>query len=328
MVEAQENKAFRHLDLSVTGGTTGVGIELSAPLNNSFRLRLGGNYMPHFHHTMTFSAQIGTGDQVISDGTTGTHKQTRFEKMAGMLEDFLGQPIDNKVDMVLTPSMNQAKLLVDIMPFRNKDWHFTAGIYYGNRRVAQAINHNNELSSLFAINLYNRIYENGGSISQGISLPPEYRDRLLEYGQAGFPMGHYTSDHVYEEDVMIHDDYLDIDYPIHEKGEIIEGMAKGDVYLMKPSQDNTAFANVFVNRFRPFVGVGYDGAVSKDGKWRLGFDAGTLFWGGVPDIFDHAGVDLIHDVSDIKGQPGSYVNIARQIKAYPVLEFKIIRRIF
>lgn len=326
--QAQETKAFRHLDLGVTGGSTGIGVELAAPINDYVRLRLGGNYMPHFHYNMTFTAQIGTGDQMTIDDVPGTHTPTRFEKMAELLEDFVGQPVDDKVDMVARPNMNQLKLLVDVMPFRNKGWHFTAGVFYGKSRIAQAINRTHETSSLFAINLYNRMYENGGAISHGISLPPEYRDRLLEYGRAGFPMGFYTFDHLYEEDVMIHDDDDDMDYPLHLKGDVIEGMAKGDPYLMGASNENTAYANVYVNRFRPFFGFGYEGAVSKDRGWRLGFDAGVLFWGGMPNIVDHAGVDLIHDVTGIGGQVGDYINLAKHMKAFPVLEFKITRRLF
>lgn len=328
LAKAQETNSFHNFDLGISGGTNGIGVELAAPINDYVRLRLGGNFMPHFHPKMTFTAQIGTDDKKAQTGNTEAYSQTRFEKMAELLEDFVGQPIDDKVDMVMTPSMNQFKLLVDVIPFRNKGWHFTAGVFCGKRRIGQIINRNNEIPTLFAINLYNRLYENGGSLSHGVSLPPEYRDLLLQYGQAGFPMGHYNFDHVYEEDVMIHDDYLDIDYPIHEKGEIIEGMAKGDVYLMTPDKANTAYANAYVNRFRPFIGLGYEGAITKDKRLLLGFDAGAIFWGGAPDIIDHAGVDLVHDVSGIKGKPGKCIDLARRMKALPVLEIKISRRLF
>lgn len=297
-----------HLELGVTGGTTGIGLELACPVNDRIRVRAGYTYMPHFNYNMTFTAQVGAGNQMSSDGT-----HTRFQRIAELLEEFVGQPIDDKVEMVGTPYMSQAKLLLDVAPFSNKAWHFTAGFYLGKSRVAQALNRSHEISSLFAINLYNRMVERHGEITHGISLPPEYLEQLLTYGMAGFHTGNYTHD------VMAYDEEWDEWYTDH---------SKGDAYLMGVSSDNTVYADAFVNKFRPYFGFGYNSSVGRERRWHVGVDAGALFWGGAPRLVDHSGTDLMYDVEDISGDVGRYVDIARHFKAFPVLELHISYRIF
>lgn len=310
-----------HLDLSLTAGSTGIGFELSMPVNEYLKVRAGGTFIPKFKYPMTFTANIGEGDQMTADGL-----ETRFERMAGMLEGFVGQPVDDKVDMIATPTMNQAKFMLDVTPFRNKSWHLTAGFYAGKSKVATCHNETHEITSLFAINLYNRLYDNNGEIALGFSVPPDILMQIMWFGRAGFPTGQYVNDIVYAEDVWVHDDFLDIDYIEHAKGDIIH--AKGDTYMMAPSMENTAHADAFVNKFRPYFGVGYDGTISRDGRWKIGFDAGVMFWGGAPQLVDHAGVDLMYDVMNIGGQVGDYVELARHAKAFPVLELKLTHRIF
>lgn len=314
-------EAKPHLSLSATVGTPGLGFELGLQLNKTIGLRAGASFMPHFKYPMTFTAQIGEGDQMTADGL-----ETRFERMARLLEGFVGQPVDDKVEMLASPRFNQAKLLVDVSPFRNKRWHLTTGFYCGPKKVAVCENVPKETVSLFAINLYNRLYDNNGEIAMGFSLPPDLMMLVLSFGRAGFPVGVYANDVVYTEDVWVHDDYMNIDYIEHAKGEVIH--AKGETYLMAPSDENTAYANAFVSRFRPYFGFGYSGQLKRWDKWSIGFDAGAMFIGGAPKIVDHSGVDLMYDVKNIEGQIGDYVRLARHIKAYPVLEVKLTRRLF
>lgn len=314
-------KTTQHMDLSITAGTTGVGFEVGWRMNDLMKLRAGASFMPKFKYPMTFTAQIGEGDQMTADG-----QETRFERMAHMLEGFVGQPVDDKVEMKASPRLNQAKVLLDVSPFRNKRWHLTAGFYCGPKKVAVCQNVPKETVSLFAINLYNRLYDNGGEIAMGFSLPPELLSMVMSFGRAGFPVGQYVNDVVYTEDVWVHDDYLDIDYIEHEKGEVIH--AKGETYLMAPSAENTAYATAFVNRFRPYFGFGYSGVLDREARWSLGFDAGVMFFGGAPKLVDHSGVDLMYDVMNIDGQIGDYVDLARHLKAYPILEVKLTRKLF
>lgn len=331
-----QSKRSVNLDLSVTAGTTGIGFELSMPIGQYVGVRAGGTFMPKFEVPMTFTAQIGTGDQMTADG-----KETRFQRMARILEGFVGQPVDDKIDMAASPTMHQGKVLVDIKPFRNKNWHFTTGLYIGKSKVAQCINKPHETTPLLAVNLYNHLHDNNGVIityeGVSISVPGEFLPILHDFGRAGFPMGYYTHDIVvkepeyYEEDQFEYNDYTDEYELIYNKGDLKEEgvyIKKGDPYIMTPSADNTATANAFVNKVRPYVGVGYSSTLGSTRRWAWGFDAGVMFWGGAPKLIDHSGVDLMHDVSDIRGDVGRYVNLARHAKAYPILEFKLTHRLW
>lgn len=305
-------KEFRHLDLEVSGGSTGIGVELDFVANPWVTVRAGATYMPKFHKTIHCKAQIGEDEKTTYD-EDGQRLPTRFEKMADLLEDFIGTPVDAVVAMDATPSFYNAKFLVDVYPFKNEHWHFTGGFYYGKSHVATAINKGSELPSLMAINLYNRMYDNGGEITDGFSLPPEYLRRLLTYGRAGIHVGNYTHD------IMAVDSETGEEYILH---------AKGDPYMMVPNADNLVFAKAYVNKFRPYFGFGYTSLLGKHQKWGIGFDLGGMFWGGAPKLIDHSGVDLMYDVEDIKGNVGDYVRLARHLKAFPVLELRIKRRLF
>lgn len=313
-----------HLDISFTAGTTGIGGELGLRLFDVAKIRAGASFMPKFNYDATFRAEMEYGTLMTDDGL-----ETRFQRVAHMLEEFVGQPVDDQIEMTAVPRLNQAKFLVDIMPFKNKDFHFTTGFYLGKSCIAVCENKPKEISTLFAINLYNRMYENNGELAFGISLPLDYWYIMKYYGRAGFPTGKYTKDIVYQEDVWVHDENLDEeyqDYIEHHKGDIIH--KAGDTYMMTPSKENTAYAKAYVNVFRPYVGFGYDGKLDKAGKFKLGVDAGVLFWGGSPELIDHNGFDLMNDVEDIGGQVGRYVDFARKAKVFPVLELKLSYCIF
>lgn len=308
----QPRKLISESTVAVTAGTTGVGFELGVPMHDMLRLRAGATFMPKFRHNMVFTAQVGDDEKVQYD-KDGNRLPTRFEKMADMLEGFVGQPVDDKVNMYAVPHLNQFKMMVDVFPFHSKNWYFTAGFFVGKSRVAHAVNNTNETSSLFAINLYNRLYENEGEIILGFSVPPEYLIRILTYGKAGFHTGDYVdSQKYYNEDWE----------------EWVVGHEKGDAYMMTPNSDNQVYADAFVTRFRPYFGFGYEGALSKDNRWKLGFDAGVMFWGGAPSLIDHSGTDLIYDIENVNGQVGKYINLVRHSKAFPILEIKLTRRIF
>ena len=50
-IRAQENstKPFSHMDLGVTLGTTGIGLDAAMPISNVVKLRAGFEVMPRFN---------------------------------------------------------------------------------------------------------------------------------------------------------------------------------------------------------------------------------------------------------------------------------------
>ena len=100
-------------------------------------------------------------------------------------------------------------------------------------------------------------------------------------------------------------------------------------YRMEPDNNCQVSAKATVNSFRPYLGFGYGGRLlKKDDRYQVSFDAGLMFWGGTPDIITHDGTNLSKDVINIGGKVGDYVDLIKGVKAFPVLNLRITRRLF
>lgn len=334
-VRQTSTKAFSHLDLSLTTGSTGVGFDLGMPLNNTFSIRAGYAAMPHFNRTMHFGVMVG------DDPTTS---ESKFNRLAGLLEEFTGNKVDNVVDMIGKPTYWNWKLLVDIKPLRNKHWHLTAGVFAGNKQVAEAVNSIEDMPSTMAVNMYNSFYykavKGDPFVDYGeISIYNEdIAEKLKSYGMMSVHLGDYKHDVYYDEDVYADDDMIvpndeggwDIYYQgdiIHHKGDV--KYKEGDPYRMTPDESSMLRAWVFAKRLKPYLGFGYGGRMmKKDPRWEISFDCGALFWGGTPQVITHDGTDLVNDVRNVRGKVGDYIDAIKKFQVFPVLNLRITRHIF
>jgi hypothetical protein len=275
-------KFLDRLDIAVSAGTTGVGVDVSTPINEYLQVRAGFTYMPKFNYDMNFEVQVGE-----------TKDESKFNKLADMMKVLTGLTVDDNVTMVGEPTFYNAKLLLDIYPLRNKHWYVTAGFYYGSSAIAKALNSMSDMSSLLAVCIYNEMYNKALEDEPIISIGGMdiYRPGLVDYGKMGVHVG----------------DYVD---------------GRG-AYMMVPDEDSTVSAKIKVNRFKPYLGIGFTNSFGKDKRWSYGIDGGALFWGGTPKIVTHEGVDLAKDVKDISGKVGDYVDFFKTFKVFPVLNFRI-----
>jgi hypothetical protein len=141
-----------------------------------------------------------------------------------------------------------------------------------------------------------------------IYLDPTIEKNILAMGRMGIPIGKYSHDMTDAE------------------GNIIE---KGETYYMQPNENSMVSVDARTNSFKPYLGVGYEGRLIKgNDNYKIGFDAGVMFWGGTPSIITHDGTDLVHDVEDINGKVGDYVKLIKGVKVFPVLNLRITRTIF
>lgn len=325
-VEAQEKQPlFNHLDLGVTMGTTGVGIDITMPVTNYAKLRTGFSYIPRVEVPMTFGVQVG------DDPNTS---QTKFDRLSGYLASLTGNQVSSEVEMIGKPNFWNWSLMVDVFPLKNnRHWHVTAGFYLGPSKVAEAYNKTESMASLMAVSIYNRMYDklhgpNGERLTRRQLLQVKLFDlpgtedfgtdpdmlialeeRMHNNGRMGVHMGVYQHDIVDEEGNVVH--------------------KKGDDYMMDPDDDNMVKADMKVNPFKPYVGFGYDGRLlKKNDRVKIGFDAGVMFWGGTPSLTTHDGTDLIHDVENIGGKVGDYVSAIEKFKAFPLLNLRLTYKLF
>ena len=318
---------LKHLDASVTMGTTGLGLDVATPMGEYTQLRAGFSFMPHIHYKMTFDVQVG--DNVAES-------DSKFQKLSGVLNDFTGYEVDNKIDMIGVPTFYNFNLLVDVFPFKNnKHWHFTAGFYWGNSKIGKAYNTTEDMTSLMAVGLYNTIYDKVkagelyikyGDAEIYPDIQPEMEQKILDYGRMGIAVGTYTHD-VYG--TFPTTEYDEEGKLLHEAGEYGLIHHSGDPYMMEPGKDAMVKAKVTANTFKPYVGFGYGGRLIKgNDKYKVSFDCGLMFWGGTPSIVTHDGTDLAKDVENIKGKVGDYVDLIKGVKAFPVLNVRFTCSIF
>lgn len=307
-VSAQKD-CFSHLDVAATVGTTGIGIDLATPISEYVQLRAGFSYMPRIELSSSFRVQVGDSLDKKWDNN-GNRLETKFDKLSGYLKAFSGFEVDDEVVMSCKPTYYNLKLLVDVFPFPNKRWHITGGFFLGPSTVATAVNTTEEMTSLTAVSNWNRMYDKAENLEpfyDNFHLPPAIEDKILEYGRMSFHAGNYTHDGV------------------DSKGNAYK---KGDKYLMEPNDNAMVKAKITVKRFKPYLGIGYGGAISKDKLTQLSFDAGVMFWGGTPSLLTHDGTDLTHDVEGVTGKVGRYVDATKLLKVFPLLEIRLSRRIF
>lgn len=327
---------FNRLDVELTAGTTGLGLDFSTPISDMVRLRAGVNYIPRNNVPLSFDLMSYGGEDTDEETTS-----QRFDKLSAMLEDFTGVKIDRQIDMNAHGTMVDFRLLVDVFPLpNNKHWHATAGFYWGSKKVGHIENTIQEAPSLMGVIIYNNMYEyfmtdqfydkpfyGDAYLDPLVGL--EMKEKFRRYGRLGAHVGDFVEGS-----------------PMYEEG-------KTTPYMLKPDENGTIRADMFVNSFKPYVGIGYNACVSKDGRWNIGFDAGALFW-GKPKIYSHERylyyedgtvsygtvtdpdfpgfigpeVDLATDVDHISGKAGDYCRLAKAIHVLPVLNFKISYKLF
>ena len=340
----KEHDIFQHLDVSVTLGTTGIGIDVASPVTEWAQLRLGYEFMPRFTKRMSFEMTIN-GQPARSYDEDGNRQETRFDKLRDFMYSFTGFDIDDHVDMIGKPTLNNFKFLVDVFPFKeNKHWHFTAGFYWGSSKFAEAVNSTEAMVSLVSAGIYNKMYTsaiNGDPLitfdpnqfptlsGVGIEMPPQVRQKFIDYGDMGFAVGYFSHD-ITDADgnVLVSKTMVD------SKGNTVQRP-----YIVEPDEGGMVRATATSNSFKPYLGFGYGGnLLKKRDDWKISFDCGAMFWGGTPNLVVYHGlklpdgtyrdVSLIDDVENIDGKVGSYVKLFKAFKVYPVLSLRVTKRIF
>ena len=340
----KEHNIFQHLDVSLTLGTPGIGIDVASPIGNYVQVRAGYEFMPRFTKRMSFEMTIN-GQPAKSYDEDGNRQETRFDKLKEFMYSFTGYDIEDHVDMIGKPTMNNFKFMVDVFPFKNnKHWHFTAGFYWGSSKFAEAENSTEAMVSLVSAGIYNKMYEsakNGDPLISfdpyqfptlsgvSIQMPDQVRKKFLDYGEMGFVVGYLTHDITDAEgNVLMSKTMVDT------KGNTIQ---RPDI--VAPDEDGMVRVTASSKSFKPYLGFGYGGnLVKKRDDWKISFDCGAMFWGGTPELVVYHGlklpngsyrdISLTEDVENIGGKVGTYVKLFKSLKVYPVLSLRITKRLF
>lgn len=302
---SQRVSPFQHLEVALTGGTTGVGIDFSAPINDYLKIRAGYTFVPKFTIGMKFGVGIeermylkDDAGNLILDGE-GNPELSDFGRIINYVESFTGNKTQNEMTMIAEPFIHNFKLLIDVHPFQNKRWYFTGGVYAGSSTIASVTNSREDMPTLYTANMFNKIYEKA---------------------EADEPYASFMGFDIYAGPALL--DYGRIGLNVGERND-------GTTYMMEPNEYCIVGVDAKVNTFKPYLGFGYGtSALSGTRKTNFSFDCGVLFWGGAPDLITHDGTNLTKDITNIDGKIGQYVDIARKFRVYPVVSISISRLLF
>lgn len=326
---------FSHLDISLTGGSTGVGVDVATPLSSWLTVRAGASTTPRINLPATYRLQVGDKPEKQTYDKNGNPVQTRFQKMADLMHQITGSTIDQDIRMNREPVFDNIKLLFDIHPLRNKSWHATVGFYYGSRNIFHCENDIRECTSLTGVSMYNNLHRmaiNDEPISIGnddVYLNSTIVKHFKAYGKMGVSMGNYVNDILDENGNVIHE--------------------KGSVFLLEPDADNLLIADGRVNRFRPYVGIGYNGRIAKgNDHWRISVECGVMSLGGHPSVIttrkeqtttydpktytytttsQYYEIDLARDLTNLPSSISHQVSLIRHLTVYPVAELRLMYRL-
>ena len=309
--EMNDHDVFNRLEIAANVGTTGVGLELASPITKWTKLRVGVDYMPKFTIPMTFGLDSYVDGQ-ISD---------KFNRIQELMYEMSGMEIDKDIEMQSKPTMTTLRVLVDVYPFRNRHWHFTAGFFYGGNSVGKSLNKMQEMPSLLTLNMYNRFYDDFKDIPT--SSPEAFQEYIID-NPINFPIigEQWIDPDMDSPDFQMFYDKIHSYQTYGELGIHVGDHKDGTPYMMHPDSDGTVSAKAKVWRFRPYVGFGYGGAISSDGRWTASFDAGVQFWGGAPKVTTHDGT-VLNDLVDLRGKVDSYMNLMKALVVYPTIDFRI-----
>lgn len=293
-----QRQEWRGFQIGVTGGTTGVGIDFKVPMAKNISMRGGVSFMPKISRTRGYT-------MAAVDGTANDETQ---EYRTQHLAEYLGQmvkndDVDNIVDMNHEIHFYNCKLLLDYTPFKNKHWRITAGIYAGSKQFAHVINTHEESPTTMAMIMYNNMYEQIKNLD-------EYEYPYFDFGKYAFEMDPITGEQM--KTAFLY--YGSVAVQIGENKD-------GTPYCIQPNKNGILEAKGKANVVKPYVGFGYDTTLDKEKRWNLGFDLGAMYWGS-PHIM-HENTCLVHDIKNVRGVIGKYVNLAKTCRVYPVLELRL-----
>jgi hypothetical protein len=283
---------LKHLEASLTVGTTGIGIDLAVPLSQYVQVRAGFDYMPPI--SMKYRHKVlGGGKEPTAYDEKGGRKETAFDEISNYWYDKTGYELEDHVDLKAKLTMYNAKLLVDVYPFKfNKKWHFTAGLYLGPSQFAEANQASGSEKMLNAILEYNKVYRAGSDVE------------LEDLGLLSIQMGTYSHN--------------------FQKGD--KKYLMNAAYEMEPTSDGKVNISCTSNSIKPYLGFGYGGLLFPSrNDWKITVEAGALIWGGTPSQTTHDGTDLSKDV---QAYPHTITKIVKALKVYPVLSVRIAKTLF
>jgi len=310
-VSAQDDSwAPRHVAIGVGVGTTGISIDASTTFSHWLGLRAGVDIMPG----IKISRSIDLGVEEKTNGTTIDQMTKYIDDLNAKIDNYnamlpAGQTRLDKVDRSLLPDRNLPKnldlegklsnttghVLIDVYPIPGFSFHATVGAYFGPSKI---------------IKVYNK----------GQADLPEGLKPINQWNNAIIAAKANQSSLLYTQ--VVKPNKLDM-----------IGAELGDYFITpNPADNGNVEANIKVNGFRPYVGLGFGRAVPKS---RIGVqvDLGCQFWGKpkvyIPTYNQATGTYQNEEIDGDKAgdDAGKILKLVSKFAVYPTLNIRLVGRI-
>lgn len=297
-----------HFGIGAGVGTTGIAIDASATINDYFGIRAGVDIMPKFKVSKDIdlgTAGIKSSMAEITAKAKQINRQYNMahgygtDEMKGVVDltnPIFNQQIPEKMDIEGKLDNTVGHILLDIHPFKTS-FRVTLGAYFGKDQIIDV--YNTEEGFMKPINEWNNAVLNPD---------PSYAALIAGQKLLGGKLGSYT-------------------------------------FAANPDGDGNVKAYAKVNSFRPYLGIGFGRAVPK-GRVGCQFDLGVQFW-GKPEVYAPVYGDptknykeinpdnsknkfetIKIDGDDAGDDAGKVLKTVSKISVYPVLNFRLVGRIF
>lgn len=281
-----------HFGIGAGVGTTGIAIDASATINDYFGIRAGVDIMPKFNVSKALDLKTENANKQVSQLTNEINELNTKLIAHGMepvdLTKYPGGNLPNKFDVEGKLNNTTGHVLIDIHPFKTS-FRLTVGAYFGPSEVVTV--YNKEDKFLSPIVAYNNALINASSQADVQAVVTKYGLKMI-------------------------------------------GAELGDYFLTpNPADKGDVEAYAKVNSFRPYLGLGFGRAVPK-GRIGCQFDLGVQFWGKpevyVPTYNKTANTYQMEKIeADNAGDDaGKVLKTVSKISVYPVLNFRLVGRIF
>ncbi len=361
-----DRQLFNHLDASFTVGSTGLGFDLAMPASKYLRVRAGGTFMPRFEYRMRFNVQLVNGSSKVDPEEQEERFNNMRNFFKGFMGtevadhvDMMGSPRFHNFKLMFDVFPFQKKNWHATVGFYAGRSHVAKA--YNTQEGMISL-----LSVKMYNEMYWRCmnqqpmyqYDNDKTnMHVSADFHPMIYDGFKAYGTLSMLVGYFKEDYYAKQDILWDHDIYELDEEpgsptqyemvlVHERGSVRFhegdlvystdeeknkelGFAPGGAYRILPDlESNMVKVNAFANKIRPYVGIGYSGAVSRDKRSQVSVDMGAMMWGGIPRLITHDGVDLARDLYKLDGQVKRYVNIASRLRCFPVFELRFTQRLF
>lgn len=283
-----------HFGVGVGVGTTGIAIDASGTINDYLGVRAGVDIIPKIKIGTELDLKTEDKNKEISKMTSEINELNTKLANYGLeqvdLSKFPGGNLPNKMDVEGKLNNTTFHFLVDVYPFGEKNsFHLTAGAYFGPADIISV--YNKEDGFLKPITAYNEALRQASSYSDVQTVVSKYNLKMI-------------------------------------------GAELGDYFITPNPADKGNFeATIEVSKFRPYLGLGFGRAVPK-GRLGCQFDLGVQFW-GTPKVYAPT-YDKTTDtyqreqLSDEKAgsDAGGVLKTISKVSVYPVLNFRLVGRIF